>query len=54
MKIRVIETEIEASAEELKSSNSLSDNFYNLLRNAFARSGGSYESEEPEEKEVET
>lgn len=33
MKIKI--TEIEATAEELKQSNSLADGFRNLIRNAF-------------------
>ena len=35
MKITVVETTIEATAEEMRNSNSLSDGFSNILRGVF-------------------
>lgn len=51
MKIKI--TEIEANAEELKNSNSLSSNLTNLLRCAFAPAARSYSSYSEEEDEEE-
>lgn len=52
MKIRVIETEIEASAEELKASQTLAQNFAAALSSCFTRvyrnEDAEDESEDPE------
>lgn len=49
MKIKI--TEIEATAEDLRQSNSLADSFSRLLRNSFC-SGSIYRDEEDEDEQA--
>ena len=49
MRIKV--TEIEASAEELRQSNSLAESFTRMMRNAFKGADTIYEDEEEEDDE---
>ena len=51
MKVRFTEIEIDADAKELRESNTLGENFTNLLRRCFRNTEPSYE-EETEEEEV--
>lgn len=53
MKISVTTTTIEANADELKSSRSLSEAFTSLLRNCFINADNSYEPESEEENDNE-
>ncbi len=50
MKIRIVETEIEADARELRESNTLASNFERMLSRCF-RSNEPFEEEEAEEGE---
>ena len=54
MKIRVIETYIEADARELRESNSLSDNFMSMLSRAFQSREPFEDDQDEEESELET
>lgn len=54
MKIRVIETYIEADARELRESNSLSDNFMSMLSRAFQSREPFEDDQDEEESEPET
>ena len=54
MKIRVIETYIEADARELRESNSLSDNLMNALSRAFQSREPFEDDQDEEENELET
>lgn len=54
MKIRVIETYIEADARELRESNSLSDNLMNALNSAFQSRKPFEDDQDEEESELET
>ena len=56
MKIRVVETvtEIEADARELRESNTISQNFANLLSRCFQSKEPFDDDEEEEEEESET
>lgn len=48
MKIEVMETKIECTAEELRQSNTLSDGIYNALRKVF--NGSVYENDNEEDE----
>ena len=50
MKIRVVETEIEADARELRESNTLAGNFANMLSRLF-QSQEPFDDDEPEEEQ---
>ena len=52
MKISIIETSIEANAEELRQSNTLAQNFANMLSRCFmSREPIRYDDEESEKKD---
>ena len=52
MKIRIVETEIEADARELRESNTLADNFTMMLSRCF-RSREPFDDDEPDDEEGE-
>ena len=52
MKVRFTEVEIEADARDLRESNTLGENFTNLLRRCFQNKEPFYEEEDAEEEEV--
>jgi len=52
MKIRMVETTIEADARELRESNTLAGNVANLLSRCF-QSKEPFDDDEPEDEEVE-
>lgn len=54
MKIRVIETYIEADDRELRESNSLSDNFTSMLSRLFQSREPFEDDQDEEESELET
>lgn len=51
MKIRIVETEIEADARELRESNTLSENFAMMLSRAFQNRESFDDEEEGEQDE---
>ena len=52
MKVRFTEIEIEADSKELRESNTLGENFTNLLRRCFIRNTDPFYEEEAEEEEA--